>query len=189
MQDAVPTGVGAMAAIIGLEDEGVIAACAESASIGVAEAVNFNSPGQVVIAGHKAAIDDAMVRCQERGARRTLLLAVSVPSHSSLMRAAGEALQEALAAAEIVAPTIKVVAATDGKAYTDADDIRSRLSKQVYGPVQWVATTNAIIGGGASSIVECGPGKVLAGLCRRIDKGTPVTFIDSSDSLQKALQA
>jgi [acyl-carrier-protein] S-malonyltransferase len=189
MQDAVPNGVGAMAAIIGLDDEGVIAACAESASIGVAEAVNFNSPGQVVIAGHKEAIDDAMVRCQDRGARRALLLAVSVPSHSSLMREAGEALQEALAAAEIVAPTIKVVAATDGTPYSGADDIRSRLSKQVYGPVQWVATTEAIIGGGATSIIECGPGKVLAGLCRRIDKGTKVSFIDSKDSLQKALLA
>lgn len=189
MQDAVPNGVGAMAAIIGLDDEGVIAACAESASIGVAEAVNFNSPGQVVIAGHKEAIDDAMVRCQDRGARRALLLAVSVPSHSSLMREAGEALQEALAAAEIVAPTIKVVAATDGTPYSDADDIRSRLSKQVYGPVQWVATTEAIIGGGATLIIECGPGKVLAGLCRRIDKATKVSFIDSKDSLQKALLA
>lgn len=189
MQDAVPNGVGAMAAIIGLDDEGVIAACAESASIGVAEAVNFNSPGQVVIAGHKEAINDAMVRCQDRGARRALLLAVSVPSHSSLMREAGEALQEALAAAEIVAPTIKVVAATDGTPYSDADDIRSRLSKQVYGPVQWVATTEAIIGGGATLIIECGPGKVLAGLCRRIDKATKVSFIDSKDSLQKALLA
>jgi [acyl-carrier-protein] S-malonyltransferase len=189
MQNAVPPGVGAMAAIIGLDDDAVIAACAESTSNGIAEAVNFNSPGQVVIAGHKEAIEDAMARCLDSGARRALLLAVSVPSHSSLMRQAGEGLQEALAAADIASPTIKVVAATNGKAYTDADDIRSRLSKQVYGPVQWVATTKAIIDGGASSIIECGPGKVLAGLCRRIDKGTQVSFIDSSDSLQKALQA
>jgi len=170
-----------------LPDEGVIAACAEASGIGIAEAVNFNSPGQVVIAGHKEAIEDAMARCQAAGARRALLLAVSVPSHSSLMTAAGEALQEALAAANIATPTIKVVAATDGTAYVDADDIRSRLSKQVYGPVQWVATTHAIIEGGASTIIECGPGKVLAGLCRRIDKGTKVSFIDSNDSLQKAL--
>jgi [acyl-carrier-protein] S-malonyltransferase len=189
MQDAVPSGVGAMAAIIGLDDEGVIAACAESSGIGIAEAVNFNSPGQVVIAGHKEAIDDAMARCQAAGARRALLLAVSVPSHSSLMTAAGEALQEALAAANVATPAIKVVAATDGTAYVDADDIRSRLSKQVYGPVQWVATTNAIIESGASTIIECGPGKVLAGLCRRINKGTKVGFIDSNDSLQKALLA
>jgi len=105
------------------------------------------------------------------------------------MRGAGEALQEALAAAHIETPAVKVVAATDGKAYTDANDIRSRLSKQVYGPVQWVTTINAMVDGGAATIIECGPGKVLAGLCRRIHKGTPVSFIDSSDSLQIALQA
>lgn len=189
MQDAVPSGVGAMAAIIGLDDDGVSAACAEASAAGVAEPVNFNSPGQVVIAGHKKAIDKAIELCQAAGARRALLLPVSVPSHSSLMTGAGEALQEALAAAHIETPAIKVLAATDGKAYTDADDVRSRLSKQVYGPVQWVTTINAIVDGGASRIVECGPGKVLAGLCRRIHKGTPVSFIDSSDSLQKALQA
>ena len=189
MQDAVPSGVGAMAAIIGLDDDGVSAACAEASAAGVAEPVNFNSPGQVVIAGHKKAIDKAIELCQAAGARRALLLPVSVPSHSSLMTGAGEALQEALAAAHIETPAIKVLAATDGKAYTDADDVRRRLSKQVYGPVQWVTTINAIVDGGASRIVECGPGKVLAGLCRRIHKGTPVSFIDSSDSLQKALQA
>ena len=189
MQDAVPSGVGAMAAILGLDDESVITACAEASKIGVAEAVNFNSPGQVVIAGHKEAIEDATARCQTAGARRALMLAVSVPSHSSLMTAAGEALQEALAAASIATPEIKVVAATDGTYYADADDIRERLSKQVYGPVQWVATTRALIEGGASSIIECGPGKVLAGLCRRIDKGTQVSFIDSKDSLEKALLA
>jgi len=189
MQDAVPLGVGAMAAILGLDDEGVIAACAEASDVGVAEPANFNSPGQVVIAGHREAIDKAIVCCQEAGARRALLLPVSVPAHSSLMTQAGEALQEALADAAISTPTIKVVAATDGVAYTNGDDIRERLSRQVYGPVQWVVTVKAVIEDGASSIVECGPGKVLAGLCRRIDKGTPVTFIDSVDSLQKSLLA
>ena len=189
MQDAVPAGVGAMAAVLGLDDEAVIAACEAASSVGVAQAVNFNSPGQVVIAGHKEAIDTAIEHCQAAGARRALLLPVSVPSHSSLMVTAGEALQEALDAAEITTPVITVVAATDGKAYTDADDIRSRLSRQVYGPVQWVATVNAIIEGGASTIIECGPGKVLAGLCRRINKGIPASFIDSSDSLQKSLLA
>ena len=189
MQDAVPAGVGAMAAIIGLDDDDVLAACDEASSIGVAEAVNFNSPGQVVIAGQREAIDRAIELCAAAGARRAILLAVSVPSHSSLMIKAGEALQEALADAAISTPAIKVVAATDGMAYADGDDIRARLSRQVYGPVQWVATVQAIIEGGASSIIECGPGKVLAGLCRRIDKGTPVTFIDSVDSLQKSLLA
>jgi [acyl-carrier-protein] S-malonyltransferase len=189
MAEAVPLGVGAMAAIIGLDDESVIAACDESSSIGVAEPVNFNSPGQVVIAGHKDAVSNAISHCKAAGARRALLLPVSVPSHSSLMIAAGEALKETLAAAKIATPAIKVLAATDGKAYSDADDIRARLSKQVYGPVQWVATINALIEGGATSIIECGPGKVLAGLCRRINRGTPVSFIDSNDNLQKALLA
>jgi [acyl-carrier-protein] S-malonyltransferase len=117
------------------------------------------------------------------------MLPVSVPSHSSLMIGAGEALQDALAEANFTTPTIKVVAATDGKAYADAGDIRSRLSAQVYGPVQWVATINAIIEGGATHIIECGPGKVLAGLCRRINRKIPTAFIDSNDSLQKSLQA
>jgi len=189
MQGAVPAGIGAMAAIIGLDDEAVTAACSAASNVGVAEAVNFNSPGQVVIAGHRNAIDAAIEHCEAAGARRALLLAVSVPSHSSLMVEAGEALQEALAAAERSTPTIKVFAATDGRAYTDADDIRSRLSRQVYGPVQWVRTVNAMIEDGATSIIECGPGKVLAGWCRRINRGTPTSFIDSPDSLQKSLLA
>jgi [acyl-carrier-protein] S-malonyltransferase len=188
-QDAVPAGVGAIAAVIGLDDAEVIKACREASSEGVVEPVNFNSPGQVVIAGHKGAVESAMAGCKAAGARRALMLPMSVPSHSSLLTTAGEALAEDLAAAEISTPAIKVIAATDGKAYSDADDIRTRLSRQVYGPVQWVVTVNAIIDGGASTIIECGPGKVLAGLCRRINKGTPVSFIDSSDSLQKALLA
>lgn len=189
MQEAVPAGVGAMAAILGLDDAAVIAACAEASAIGIAEPVNFNSPGQVVIAGHNEAIDKAIELAEAAGARRALKLPVSVPSHSSLMIGAGEALQEALAAAVFTTPTIKVVAATDGRTYVDADDIRSRLSKQVYGPVQWVVTINAIIEGGATTIIECGPGKVLAGLCRRINKNIPAKFIDSNDSLQKSMQA
>jgi [acyl-carrier-protein] S-malonyltransferase len=189
MQGAVPAGVGAMAAIIGLDDAGVIAACDESSSIGVAEPVNFNSPGQVVVAGHKEAVDSVIAHCKAAGARLAMLLPVSVPSHSSLMIGAGEALQEALAAADIAVPAVTVVAATDGKAYTDAEDIRSRLSRQVYSPVQWVRTVSAMIDGGASSFIECGPGKVLAGLCRRIDKTIPVQIVDSNDSLQKALNA
>jgi [acyl-carrier-protein] S-malonyltransferase len=189
MRDAVPAGVGAMAAIIGLDDAGVIAACDEASSIGIAEPVNFNSPGQVVVAGHREAIDNAIERCVAAGARRALLLPVSVPSHSSLMIKAGEDLQEVLAGVQIKTPSIKVIAATDGEAYADADDIRSRLSRQVYSPVHWVTTINAIIAGGASSIIECGPGKVLTGLCRRIDRGTAASFIDSVASLQKSLLA
>ena len=188
MQDAVPSGDGAMAAILGLDDAAVIAACDEASGIGIAEAVNFNSPGQVVVADHRQALDRVLERAKEAGARRAMMLPVSVPSHSSLMVGAGEALAEALADTAFNTPRITVVAATDATPYADADDIRSRLSRQVYGPVQWVATVQAIIAAGATSIIECGPGKVLAGLIRRIDKGTSVAFIDSNAGLQKALQ-
>ncbi len=188
MQDAVPAGVGAMAAIIGLDDAAVIAVCEDVSGIGIAEAVNFNSPGQVVVAGHKQALDNVVELAREAGARRAMMLPVSVPAHSSLMIGAGEALAEALSDTAFTAPRITVVAATDATPYAGEDDIRSRLSRQVYGPVQWVATVQAIVTAGATSIIECGPGKVLAGLVRRIDKGTPVAFINSTTGLQKALQ-
>ncbi len=188
MRDAVPAGTGAVAAIIGLDDAEVISACNEVSGVGVAEPVNFNSPGQVVIAGHKVAIDSAIERCVAAGARRALILPVSVPTHSSLMIPAGEALRETLSQANFATPITKVVASMDGEPYIGSDDIRSRLSKQVFSPVHWVTTINAMIEGGASSFIECGPGKVLAGLCRRIDRGTPATFIDSIESLQKSLQ-
>lgn len=188
MRDAVPAGTGAMAAILGLDDAAVIAACEDASAIGVAEAVNFNSPGQVVVAGHKNALDRVVERAKEAGARRAMMLPVSVPSHSSLMIGAGKALAETLAEIDFSTPKITVVAATDATRYQDANDIRNRLSGQVYAPVQWVATVQAIIKDGATSIIECGPGKVLAGLIRRIDKGTPVACLDSNNGLQKALQ-
>ena len=188
MQAAVPIGVGAMAAIIGLDDDAVRSVCDDASGIGVAEAVNFNSPGQVVIAGHRKSIDHAISRAQEVGARRAILLPVSVPSHSSLMIEAGEALVETLDATDFTIPDITVINATDATAYTDAHDIRTRLSRQVFRPVQWVATIDAMLEAGASSFVECGPGKVLSALLRRISRGTPVAAIDSASGLQKALQ-
>ena len=188
MQNAVPVGVGAMAAILGLADDAVRAVCAEASGDKVAEPVNYNSPGQVVIAGHVEAVRDVIERAKAAGARRALKLPVSVPSHSSLMREAGETLAEALADAKFTVPDIPVFAATDGTRYDGVDDIRRRLSEQVYSHVHWVATIRAIVDGGATRIVECGPGKVLTGLIRRIDKGTPVSFIDNYDSLQSALQ-
>ncbi len=189
MQSAVPIGEGAVAAILGLDDEAVATVCSEAADGQVVQAVNFNSPGQVVIAGHTAAVERAIDLAKTNGARRALILPVSAPVHSSLMREAGESLLETLAQASFVTPAITVVSASDGEPYGDGDDIRARLSKQVYSPVQWVKTVQAIIAGGATSVVECGPGKVLAGLMRRIDRGTPAAFIDTNESLQKALQA
>ncbi len=188
MQAAVPVGVGAMAAVIGMDDDAVLSVCNDASGIGVVEAVNFNSPGQVVIAGHKEAVAHAVERAEENGARRAIVLPVSVPSHSSLMMSAGEELAATLAETEFTTPTIKVINATDADPYTDGDDMRSRLSKQVHRPVRWVDTINAMIANGATSIVECGPGKVLAGLVKRIDRGTPVATIDSVSGLQKALE-
>lgn len=187
MQNAVPAGAGAMAAILGLEDQDIIDVCAQAAGDGVADAVNFNAPGQVVIAGDVAAIDRAIELAKERGARRALMLPVSVPAHSALMRGAGEALAEALAKANFNTPAVTVIAASDAKPYTSGNDIRARLSRQVYAPVRWVDTIRAITAAGATRIIECGPGKVLAGLIRRIDKSVACDTIDSTDSLQKAL--
>lgn len=188
MQQAVPAGGGAMAAILGLDDDAILAVCAQAAQGEVVDAVNFNAPGQVVIAGDKDAIDRAIELAREQGARRALILPVSVPAHSSLMRAAGEALQESLGVAKFEAPGITVMAASTATPYADAQDIRERLSRQVYAPVQWVNTIHAMTAAGATSVIECGPGKVLAGLMRRIDKTTPCACINSVDGLQAALQ-
>jgi len=188
MQQAVPPGAGAMAAILGLDDATMIAVCREAAAHGVADAVNFNAPGQVVIAGDAAAIAAAIELAKAQGARRALMLPVSVPAHSALMRAAGDALKDALAAAHFTRPAITVIAASDAKPYLDGNDIRDRLARQVYSPVQWVTAVEVLIETGAAAIIECGPGKVLSGLLRRIDKNMPGGFIDSVESLEKALQ-
>jgi len=188
MQEAVPVGIGAMAALLGLDDDAVITVCDEASMIGIAEPVNFNSPGQVVIAGHATAVSQAVEYAKEHGARRAIILPVSVPSHSSLMREAGLSLVETLDETTFVTPGKTVISAATGLPYTDADNIRSTLSLQVYSPVLWVKTVQAMISAGANTIVECGPGKVLAGLIRRIDKGVTVAHLENHDSLQKALQ-
>lgn len=188
MQEAVPVGIGAMAAVLGLDDDAIVELCNEASTIGIAEPVNFNSPGQVVIAGHASAVSQAVEFAKEHGARRAILLPVSVPSHSSLMRDAGLSLAEILGSTPFQKPAITVISAVNAEAYADGDDIRHKLSAQVYSPVLWVRTVEAMIATGASRIIECGPGKVLAGLVRRIARDTPVSFIDNNDSLQKALQ-
>ena len=187
MQEAVPVGIGAMAAVLGLDDDKIRELCDEASTIGVAEPVNFNSPGQVVIAGHAEAVRQAVEFAREHGARRAIVLPVSVPSHSSLMQDAGASLSETLAATPFRRPEISVVGAASGEPYGDAEDIRTRLAAQVYSPVLWVRTVRAMIDAGAERFIECGPGKVLAGLIRRIDKSTPVAYIDDAESLGKAL--
>ncbi len=187
MQNAVPAGEGAMAAILGLDDQAVQDVCKNAADIGVAEAVNFNSPGQVVVAGHRGAIERVAELAKEAGARRAIMLAVSVPSHSTLMLPAGEALAESLHAVAFRSPSIPVISAVDAMPYTDADDIRARLTRQVTSQVHGVGTVQRLIADGATSIIECGPGKVLTGLVKRIDRSVQSRCIDSPDALDSEL--
>jgi [acyl-carrier-protein] S-malonyltransferase len=189
MQSAVPSGDGAMAAIIGLEDADVEAACGEVAESGVVEAVNFNAPGQVVIAGTAAAVARAIEAATAKGARRALLLPVSVPAHSSLMLPAAEKLRERLAGTHITAASGIAVYGVDAKTHTQSDQIRANLVKQLYTPVYWAATVRTMIGAGATRIFECGPGKVLTGLNRRVDKNRDLKMLalEDAQSLNDAL--
>ena len=175
MQDAVPVGVGAMAAILGMDAARVIEGCAEAVrTFGlntdeVVEAVNFNDPLQTVIAGSKAAVDKACEVLKANGAKRALPLPVSAPFHSSLMKPAAEKLREKLAAIDFAAPQIPVINNIDVAVETDADSIRAALYEQAFGPVRWVECVQAIKARGLTTVVECGPGKVLAGMVKRID--------------------
>jgi len=191
MQEAVPAGHGAMAALLGLEDGEVEAACAEAADGGVVEAVNYNSPGQVVIAGEKAAVLRAIEAAKARGAKRAVELPVSVPSHSSLMKGAGARLGERLASTELRAPRIRYLSAVDAREHDSPDDIRGLLVRQLSSPVRWTATVAALAATGARQVIECGPGGVLAGLVKRITRGGDIqTFaLESPDNFTAASTA
>jgi [acyl-carrier-protein] S-malonyltransferase len=188
MQTAVPIGTGAMAAILGLDDATVESACAEAAAGGVVEPVNYNSPGQLVIAGDAAAVARAIEACKARGAKRALPLPVSVPSHSSLMKPAAERLRERLAAVPIRAPQIEVYAFDVGRHDSPAA-IRDGLYRQLFNPVRWSAAVADMIRGGMTHAVECGPGKVLAGLVKRAEGGRAVNVyaVDDPATLDAAL--
>jgi [acyl-carrier-protein] S-malonyltransferase len=168
MQSAVPAGVGAMAAILGLDDAVVREVCAEAAQNEVLESVNFNSPGQVVIAGNKAAVERGMELAKAKGAKRALPLPVSVPSHCVLMKPAAVKLAEYLKNVTVNAPQISVIQNADVASYQDAEKIKDALVRQLYSPVRWVETVQAIHAQGVTQAAECGPGKVLAGLTKRI---------------------
>ncbi len=189
MQAAVPAGQGAMAAILGLSDEAVIEVCAAAAQGAVVQAVNFNAPGQVVVAGSAAAVERALLLAKEAGAKRALLLPVSVPSHCSLMQPAADALTKVLATTEVKAPLIDVLHNVDVAAHRDADTIRSLLAQQLHQPVRWVETIQALGKAGVTTIVECGPGKVLAGLNKRIDRDINTLPVFDAATLQTALDA
>jgi [acyl-carrier-protein] S-malonyltransferase len=191
MQEAVPASSGAMAAILGLDDEAVIAVCREAAGTGVVEAVNFNCPGQVVIAGDVAAALRAIDVAKTRGAKRAVTLPVSVPSHSSLMRGAGERLRAKLGTLNVQAPAIPYVSAVDARAHTEPADIVDVLVRQISSPVRWTDTLRALIAGGAVQVIECGPGKVLTALNRRIERRPDLSFLALEDpaSIDTALSA
>jgi [acyl-carrier-protein] S-malonyltransferase len=183
MQNAVPAGVGAMAAILGLDDETVRAVCAEAAQNEVLEAVNLNSPGQVVIAGNKAAVERGMELAKAKGAKRALPLPVSVPSHCALMKPAALQLSEYLKNVAVNAPQIPVLHNADVAAYSDSEKIKDALVRQLYSPVRWVETVQAIAAQGVTQAAECGPGKVLAGLTKRIVAELPSVALTSNDAL------
>ena len=188
MQDAVPVGVGAMAAILGLDAEVVRVTCAEvSAAVGEpVEAANFNDPKQIVIAGTKGAVDQACEALKGRGAKRALPLAVSAPFHSSLMKPAAERLQQRLLSVTLRAPAIPLVNNIDVAVQTEPDAIREALYRQAFGPVRWVEVVQAIRARGATHLFECGPGKVLAGLARRIDASLVVGNVLDPATLAEA---
>ena len=188
MQQAVPAGEGAMAAILGLDDDTVLSVCRDAEEGQVVQAVNFNTPGQVVIAGARAAVERAAELATNAGARRALLLSVSVPAHSDLMKPAAEELAEVLAAADLVPPSIPVISNADVVPYETVEQIRDGLRRQLYSPVRWAETITFMIEHATTKIVECGPGKVLAGLNRRIDRSISSTCLDSPAALEAALE-
>ncbi len=187
MQDAVPAGVGAMAAILGLDDELVRAACGEAAQGQVVEAVNFNGPGQTVIAGHAAAVARAAEAAKARGAKRAVILPVSAPFHCSLMKPAAEALRTKLATVTLRRPQIPVVNNVDAACYDDPEKIRDALVRQADSPVRWVEIIRYMAAQGVSHVFEAGPGKVLAGLTKRIEGALQGAALADAASLEQAL--
>jgi [acyl-carrier-protein] S-malonyltransferase len=189
MQEAVPSGVGAMAAILGLDDDAVAAACAEGAQGQVVEPVNFNSPAQVVIAGHRQAVERAIEAAKARGAKRGVLLPVSAPFHSSLMKPAAERLAARLAQTAIAPPRIPVLHNVDVAEHRDADAIRAALARQAASPVRWVETVQAFAARGVTHVIECGPGRVLNGLTRKIAPSLSALAIGDGADLDAAKAA
>jgi len=187
MQNAVPDGVGGIAAILGLDDDAVRAVCLEGAQGEVLEAVNFNSPGQVVIAGNRAAVERGMVLAKAKGAKRAIMLPMSVPSHCQLLKGAAEQLREYLESVAMQAPSIPVLHNADVTSYQDVAKIKDALIRQLYSPVRWVETVLAFATLGVTHNVECAPGKVLAGLNKRIDTNQQSLSMNDGEALKAAL--
>ncbi|OEE67700.1 [acyl-carrier-protein] S-malonyltransferase [Enterovibrio norvegicus FF-33] len=186
MQEAVPAGVGAMSAIIGLDNDAIAKACEDAAQGQVVSPVNFNSPGQVVIAGNKEAVERANVLCKDAGAKRALPLPVSVPSHCALMKPAADKLAVALESIDFSAPSIPVINNADVAAETDPAAIKRALVHQLYGPVRWTESVEKMAGQGVALLLEMGPGKVLTGLAKRIDRNLNAAAVNDPASLEAA---
>src|SRR5438477_8344467 len=189
MQDAVPQGVGAMAAVMGLDDAAVAAACDEARQGQVVDPVNFNAPGQVVIAGHKEAVERTIAAAKAKGAKRALMLPVSAPFHSSLLNPAAERLADYLSTVEISTPSTPVLHNVDVRSAVTAQAVRDALARQAANPVRWAETVQAFQASGVTHIVECGPGTVLSGLCRRIAPDIEILPTNDGDALQAAIDA
>ena len=189
MQAAVPAGIGAMAAVLGADDEVIEQVCKEVSGDEVVTPANYNSPGQLVIAGHAGAVDRAAQRLGELGVRKVVKLAVSVPSHTPLMRDAAQLLAARMAELPWQVPTIPVLQNADAKAHVGIEFIRAALERQLYMPVLWTDTVRSLVRNGTTMIFECGPGKVLAGLCKRIDKGIETRALETPNDLKAALEA
>ena len=187
MQEAVPFGAGAMAAILGLDDAGVTAACAEAAQGEVVEPVNFNANGQTVIAGHKNAVERAMEGCKVRGARMAKALPVSAPFHSSLIRPAADKLAARLAELDFLTPVVPVINNVDVAIESEPERIKDALIRQAYNPVRWVETIQKMVALGVSTVAECGPGKVLAGLTKRCADGVAGVALADAASVEANL--
>ena len=189
MLDAVPEGEGAMAAILGLDNAKVEQCCKEAESGEIVSAVNYNSPGQIVIAGTSQAVDRAMLLCKEAGAKRAIPLAVTVPSHCLLMKPAADKLEQQLAKLEISTPEITVINNVDVAQETSAEAISSALVRQLYNPVRWSESIKAMQDQGITTIFECGPGKVLAGLCKRLDRNLTALVSNDQANFNKSMEA
>lgn len=189
MQEAVPEGVGAIAAVLGLENHLVVAACQEAADGDVVSAVNFNAPGQVVIAGHAAAVDRAIAAAKDKGARKAVVLPMSVPSHCSLLKPAAEKLSAVLDSIEVKTPETTVVHNSDVNCHEAPEVIRNALKEQLFNPVRWTESIRFMHDQGVTSFVECGPGKVLSGMNKRIVKGVTVLPLINEATLNKTLEA
>jgi [acyl-carrier-protein] S-malonyltransferase len=188
MQRAVPEGVGAVAAVLGIDDDVTARCCAEASALGVVSCANYNSPGQVVIAGASAAVDRAIELCKAAGAKRAMRMALSVPVHCALMAPAAAEMTPALEAVALAMPSVDVVQNVDAQVPADVATIRRKLIEQIHQPVQWTRCVEALAGLGARRLVECGPGRVLAGLVKRIDKSLAIESAGSQAGLAAALE-